>query len=493
MTVVQTPSRRPARIAPLLLCAGLVAVVIGAQVSGLMPGSQPAAALDANVDDPMLVAPAAEPVDGSTVGAQAEAGDGEDGDGLAIGDAAGDGFDAAAELARVRADVDFWGGRLQAHPADIVAAVKLAESDVAVARMTGDVAGYVRAEAAVDAALAAQPRYLPAKAARATILVSLHQFPAARDLALAVLTTSPDDPTALGALGDARLELGDLAGAAEAYKALSQVADGSASRIRAARLAFVTGDPSGAVAAARSAVEAATDEGLEGDALAFDDSTLGDFLISAGDPDGARAAFGAALETRAGHPASLVGLARLDAFGGGLDDAIAKLDAAIAAIPQPDWLARRADLLDRRGGPGDASQASDDRATVEAIARLAGAAGGVYDRTRVLYLSDHGLQPDLAVRLATAEIAVRPDVYGYDALAWALVNAGRPTEALAPARQALAAGTRDARLWYHAGVVEAANGDTLNAREHLTAALALGAALDPTARDRATAVLATLP
>src|SRR3954466_2564376 len=121
MTVVQTPSRRPARIAPLLLCAGLVAVVIGAQVSGLMPGSQPAAALDANVDDPMLVAPAAEPVDGSTVGAQAEAGDGEDGDGLAIGDAAGDGFDAAAELARVRADVDFWGGRLQAHPAGIVA------------------------------------------------------------------------------------------------------------------------------------------------------------------------------------------------------------------------------------------------------------------------------------------------------------------------------------------------------------------------------------
>src|SRR5436190_99122 len=121
MTVVQTPSRRPARIAPLLLCAGLVAVVIGAQVSGLMPG---------------------------------------------------------------------------AHPADIVAAVKLAESDVAVARMTGDVAGYVRAEAAVDAALTAQPRYLPAKAARATILVSLHQFPAARDLALEVLATSPYDPTA---------------------------------------------------------------------------------------------------------------------------------------------------------------------------------------------------------------------------------------------------------------------------------------------------------
>ena len=37
--------------------------------------------------------------------------------------------DPAAELARVRADVDFWAARLTARPADIVAAVKLAESD----------------------------------------------------------------------------------------------------------------------------------------------------------------------------------------------------------------------------------------------------------------------------------------------------------------------------------------------------------------------------
>ncbi len=43
-------------------------------------------------------------------------------------------------------------------------------------------------------------------------------------------------------LGDASLELGDLATATKAYGALAIAADGSASRVRTARLAFVQGD-----------------------------------------------------------------------------------------------------------------------------------------------------------------------------------------------------------------------------------------------------------
>ena len=52
-------------------------------------------------------------------------------------------------------------------------------------------------------------------------------------------------------------------------------------------------------------------------------------------------------------------------------------------------------------------------------------------------------------------------------------------------QSALAAGTQDARLWYHAGVIAAALGRTDEARTNLDRALALGPALDPAARDRA--------
>ena len=473
MTALPGSSRRPlVRLAPLLAGAGLVALVVGAQVSGLAGGL----AGGATSRQPLVAAPPA-----------------EDAAGDATDVTAGAGFDAAAELARVRADVDFWAAKLAADPADIVAAVQLAGSDIALARMTGDVASYVKALSASEAALAAQPGYVPAQSMRAAILVSLHRFADARDQAGSVLAAAPDDATALGALGDARLELGDLAGARQAYAELSATADGSASRVRAARLAFVSGDPAAAVVAARTAVDAATDEGLEGDALAFYDATLGDLLLATGDTEGGRAAYEAALAVRPNHPASLVGLARIDAFTGDLDAAIAKLDTAIDAIPQPDWLARRQDLLGRRGGPGDAAGAAADGATIGAIAKLAGPAGSVYDRVRALYLSDHGLQPDLAVRLASNELVVRKDVYGEDALAWALFNAGRPADALAPMHAALAVGTRDAKLWYHAGLIEAANGDAATARDHLTRALALGPALDPVSRDRASAALAALP
>ena len=308
-----------------------------------------------------------------------------------------------------------------------------------------------------------------------------------------MLERTPDDPTALGVLGDASLELGDLATARTAYADLTAVADGSAARLRQGRLAFVAGDPLAAIAETRAATVAAADEGLEGDALAFPLVTLGELLRATGDESGARSAYEAALEARPGHAAALVGVARLDAFAGDLDGAITHLDEALAAVPNPDWLALRAELLTRRGGAGDAGAAEADRATIEAIASLAGDAAGVYDRGQALYLADTGIDPDRAVRLAEAELAVRPDVYGHDTLAWALFAAGRADEARAPMARALAAGTQDARLWAHAGLIAAANGDDEAARTFLTDALALGPALDPTVRERAEAALAALP
>ena len=482
---------RPSR-KPLIALIGVLAFAIGTQVAAAWPSSG-----SIGLDEPLLAAPpAAELVADPSVeavGAFPGVVPAADLGPITIpapGQVAD--VDPAAELARVRADVDFWAARLTARPADIVAAVKLAESDAAEARMTGDVTAYVRAEQATDAALAAQPAYVPAQAMRASILVSLHRFGEARDLARSILDRSPGDSTALGVLGAASLETGDLAAASAAYSRLALVADGSASRVRSARLAFVQGDPAAAVAGDVAAVSAAIDEGLEGDALGFYDVTLGETLIAAGDAPAARSAFMAALDVRPELPAALAGLAKLDAFDGDVPAAIAKLDLAIAAIPLPDWLARRADLLTLRGDPGDARKAVADRATVEAIAQLAGEAGSVYNRGLSIYLSDHGLEPARAVKLARDELTVRADVYGYDTLAWALLNAGDGASADAAMRSALAAGTRDARLWYHAGLIALANGRSAEASAYLRSALAVGPALDLVARQRATDALATI-
>ncbi|MEW6225108.1 MAG: tetratricopeptide repeat protein [Chloroflexota bacterium] len=483
-------TRRPP-LAPLAALVGAVAIALATQLGALLPAGDPL-----GLEEPLLdVVPA------------------EDGD---VGDPSAfepidpfapiEPFDPAAELAGVREDVAFWAARVEADARDIVAAVKLAEADLAEARLTGDATAYLRAQDAVDLALATQPAYEPALALRATVLVSLHRFPEARDTARAILATTPDDPTALGVVGDASLELGDLATAGAAYQHLGLIGGGAAAEVRASRLAFVRGAPASAVNGARAAVAAAADDGLEGGELAFYHVTLGELLVATGDAHGARDAFEAALAARPQLPSALAGIARLDAYEGDLDAAIAGLDAAIAAIPLPEWLARRADLLDLRAragdaaladgdaalAAGDAALAEADRATVEAIAGLAGDASRVYDRGLSLYLSDHGLDPDRAVRLAAAELEVRRDLYGFDAFAWALFNAGRPAEAEEPMAAALAEGTRDARLWYHAGLIAAANGRSDEARAFLADALGLGPALDPVSRARAEAALELL-
>ena len=464
MTVLRS---RPPTLVPLLAVAGAVVFALATQLTTTL---SPAGT--AGLDEPLLDAPRPAEPDDAPPGAQ---------------------FDPAVELAHVRDEVAFWAGRSAADPADIVAAVKLAEADAAAARLTGDITAYTRALAAADGALAVQPRYVPAQSARATALVALHRFAEARDLARVILGGDPTNTAAAGVLGDASLELGDLGGAGGAYQVLRLADGGSASLVRDGRLAFVRGDPGGAVAADRAAVAAARgDEALEGTALGFYHVTLGETLLATGDVAGARAAFEDALAARPELPAALAGIARLDAFASDLDGAIEALDAALAAIPSPDWLARRADLLVLRGADGDAAAAAADRATIDAIASLAGEAGSVYDRGLSIYLSDHRLDPQRAVRLARDELTARGDVYGHDTLAWALVNAGDSAGAEAPMRSALAAGTQDARLWYHAGVIAAENGRAAEARAFLADALELGPALDPLARERARAVLDAL-
>jgi tetratricopeptide (TPR) repeat protein len=406
------------------------------------------------------------------------------------GDTAPATVDPKEEQQRLDADVAFWAARLARDGRDTTSAVELARSSIELARSTGDVTDYLRADAAADAALAASPGYVPAAGLKASILVALHRFTDARTAAEKLLADDPADAVALGVMADATLELGDLDAARDAIDRLAVAASGAASDVRRARLAFIEGDGAAAVQAARDAVGHATEEGAEGSGLAFYQTTLGDLLAATGHGNEAVDAYHAALAARAAWPAALAGLGRQAFAAGDVSGAIADYDAAIGVIPLPESLARRGDLYAIRGGEGDAKRSADDLATVEAIAKLAGDAASVYDRTLVLYLADHGLDPDRAVRMAADELAVRKDVYGYDAYAWALQAAGRTREASAAMSQALAAGTRDPRLLYHAGVIALADGRTADGRTFLSDALALDPGFDPLGATRARQALA---
>jgi Flp pilus assembly protein TadD len=96
------------------------------------------------------------------------------------------------------------------------------------------------------------------------------------------------------------------------------------------------------------------------------------------------------------------------------------------------------------------------------------------------------------VKLARAEIAVRRDIYGWDALSWALLEAGRVADARAASDKALALGTPDPRLLYHAGMIAAAQHQPDRAAALLRRTLAISPRFDPVQAPRARAALAAL-
>ena len=473
---------RPRRSWPLRLTAvvgAMLVVVVASQIAGQFRSASTTAR-----PAPLAVDPLQPAIGDLDAGSSSGGNDGADvNDGAAV---------AGGDIARIKANIDFWSGRVARDRDDFISSNRWGISEIELARATGDLSAFLRADAAFDTTLARDPRNAAAIGYKGSVLVSLHRFVDAAALARTVLERQPNDPVALATLGDASLELGDIDAARDAYARANVVARSAATLVRLGHLAFLTGDTPGALAAATAAAGLADSEGAEGERAAFYRYQLADVLISTGDQAGAAKEYTAALAADPGSFLAHSGLARVAAANGDLDEAIRQLDGAIAIVPQPDFLARRGDLYSLRAAQGDDRLAADDYATVEAIAKLAGDAAGVYDRTLVLYLANHGLEPARAVALADAELAIRKDAYGYDAAAWARLAAGRAADADVMMTRALQFGTRDAKLLYHAGMIALALDQKDRARTLLEESLALDPSFDPLQVSRARATLTTL-
>lgn len=416
--------------------------------------------------------------------------DRSDSQGAGLIEAAGGPDAGIGSLAQIDNSIAAWTANLAANDKDFISATNLGLLYDARGRLTGDIGDYGRAQAALDKALAVVPTHLPARLLHARLLQTTHDFAGALTESRAILADDSTQAGAVATMGDALLELGDVDGAAAAFSRLATEVPGPAVTARLSRLAFLRGDPTGAGALANKAFDESLAEGDTGAQLGWYAYLAGTVAQSAGDAAAALRWFDRAISTWPGSYLALAGSARAEAALGRMDDAIASFGQAIAVAPQPDALTALGDLYAVRG---DSKLAEQQYATVEAIAQLAALNRQVYNRQLVLFSVNHDRNVAEALRLAEQELTVRKDVYGYDAEAWALLANGRAADADAAMQQALALGTRDALLDYHAGMIAVALGDTARARTSLTAALAIKGALDPLSSSRAAAALGKLP
>jgi tetratricopeptide (TPR) repeat protein len=159
---------------------------------------------------------------------------------------------------------------------------------------------------------------------------------------------------------------------------------------------------------------------------------------------------------------------------GKASEAVAALKQAVAINPLPEYQWTLTEAWRAAGN-------NDEAVKVEAELLAKGAQED--SRTLSLYLATNNKQAEKALKLAQQELAHRADSFTYDALAWALQVTGQTTEAQAAMQQALAAGTNDARLFYHAGVIAARAGNKKQAQHYFKQAYSSRQMLLPSERE----------
>jgi len=388
--------------------------------------------------------------------------------------------------ARIRdLDIEFYRARTVRDPRSARDFTQLAGLYLQRARETADNADLIRAEETARQSLALRRgRNDEAVGVLASSLMAQHRFDEAHDAALELLRTDSTSIPARGMVAEAAMELGHYDEAALLFGMLESYQSDLGTAPRLARWAELRGDSQEARRLLREALEQARRRhGMPREQLAWFHLRLGDLALRTGHLGEAERQLDAGLSILPDDYRLLGTLARLQAARHRWRAAAATGELAVAHALDPATLGL---LSDAWRALGDSAKASEyDRAMALSVSHQPGA----YHRAWSLYLLDHGRDVQTVLANVMRELETRRDIYGYDLLAWALHASGRNDEARAPMASALALGTQDAMLYYHAGMIALATGDTAAARSRLRHALAINSWWHPTQPTQARAVL----
>jgi len=370
--------------------------------------------------------------------------------------------------------------RVKMYPQDYAGYDQLGAAYIQKGRETGDATYYELAKASLARSMDLvnnDPAAASAKTHMAVVAMAEHRFEDALKWAEDALALGSGDPSPWAIVGDAHTDLGQYDEANAAYGKLRDLnqAGSSASGIsyerdsRLAYLRFISGDPKSAFDLMRNAIQTAMALHMPAENIAWSDYQLGEICFKSGDLIGAEQAYQAGLTADPNSYRNLAGLAEVRTAQRRYQDAIDLDQRAIAAIPYPMFAASLYDLYLKVGRPADAEKQHD---LIEFIGNLNPINQRLFYRDLALFYADHDLKLKESLELAREELKVRQDIYTWDIMAWVLYKNGRAQEAEAAMAKALRMGTKDALLYFHAGMIYRQLGDSGKAGEYLGKALA---------------------
>jgi len=385
-------------------------------------------------------------------------------------------------------DIAFFAARVERDPTGGSDLARLGALYLARARETGDPHDVILAEDAARQSLRNRDaRNAAAASVLQSSLLSQHRFDEALAIALAARDAEPEEPHLRAAVGEIRMELGQYDSARTDFSDLHVPLGDLAVAPRLARWAEIEGRPDRALRLLRAALAVARREpNLPREQLAWFHLRVGDVELRTGHPLAADSAYLAGLSVHPMDYRLLSALSHSALVQRRWRDAIRYGEQSIARTLDPATLGT---LSDAYAAVGDSAKSAEYARVLDvAVSRQPGA----YHRAWSLFLLDHDRHVAMVSRRIREELRTRHDVYAYDLLAWSLHKQRRDREAAAAMQKALAQGTLDAPLFYHAGMIEHALGHAETARALLERALAVNPYFHPTQVDDARATLASL-
>jgi tetratricopeptide (TPR) repeat protein len=342
---------------------------------------------------------------------------------------------------------------------------------VAKARESFDPGFYKLAEQCARCIEKRNPKSQEAMLLRAHALQNLHRFRESETLARH-LVQERGLSFDYGLLGDALMEQGKLNDAVEAYQRMMNLKPDLRAYARAAHIRWLKGDLFGAIEAMQLAVSAASPSDGESAAWVHTRLAFYEFQFVRFNEAEQQCAFALSLQNN--YPPTLLLQGRILLGLSKFREAVEVLQKAAKLNPLPEYQWTLAEALRAAGRENEAS-------AVETQLRNHGTTSD--PRTLALFLATRHESPEMALRLAKEELDSRRDVFTHDALAWSLAAAGKLAEAYTEMQRALAEGTEDGRLFFHAALIASEAGRAADAEHWLRKARELSHLLLPSERN----------
>jgi tetratricopeptide (TPR) repeat protein len=388
------------------------------------------------------------------------------------------------EKALIKSTYDKAVAALKTDPDDLKQYITLASAFISEGRITGDNTYYGNAaikmlNKVTGSAAGSKDLVFQALSLKSAVLLNMHQFKDALDVAQQGVAMNSFNSGIFGALVDANVELGNYDEAVKDCDKMICIRPDLRSYSRASYLRQIYGEDTGAIAAMQMAVEAGM-PGLESTEWAR--VNIGDLYLNEGNTDSASIIYRTALVYRPDYPFALVGMAKVAEAKKDYDAAINYTKNAIQIRSEVAFVSFLADLYQLKG---DAAKAKDTRNDVVGLL-LQGQKDEPADalvkhnvsrELATAYLNAGNL--DKALQYARTDLNMRPsNIDANELIAWIYYLKGDYANAKVHADKMLATNTKNTNKLYKAGAIYASAGDVNKGNQYMHEALALNPHID---------------